>query len=87
MIQQGKHEAYSQLIEQNTTLSRAVAMQFAKHHSNTILICDDYEQEGRIALLDAAKRYCPEKGKFQVLHVFLGKSQQRKDCKKSTDDF
>ena len=26
-------------------------------------------------------------GKEKVLHVFLGKSQQRKDCKKSTDDF
>ena len=24
---------------------------------------------------------------IKVLHVFLGKSQQRKDCKKSTDDF
>ena len=24
---------------------------------------------------------------IMVLHVFLGKSQQRKDCKKSTDDF
>lgn len=61
MIQQGKCEVCSQLIEQNTTLIRAVAMQFAKHHSNTILSCDDYEQEGRIALLDAAKRYCPER--------------------------
>ena len=71
MIQQGKHEAYSQLIEQNTTLIRAVAMQFAKQHSNTILSCDDYEQEGRIALLDAAKRYCPEKGKFQTYATII----------------
>ena len=71
MIQQGKHEAYSQLIEQNTTLIRAVATQFAKHHSNTILSCDDYEQEGRIALLDAAKRYCPEKGKFQTYATII----------------
>lgn len=71
MIQQGKCEACSQLIEQNTTLIRAVATQFAKHHSNTILSCDDYEQEGRIALLDAAKRYCPEKGKFQTYAAII----------------
>ena len=61
----------SQLIEQNTTLIRAVATQFAKHHSNTILSCDDYEQEGRIALLDAAKCYCPEKGKFQTYATII----------------
>ena len=71
MIQQGKCEACPQLIEQNTTLIRAVATQFAKHHSNTILSCDDYEQEGRIALLDAAKRYCPEKGKFQTYAAII----------------
>ena len=29
----------------------------------------------------------PQVENKMVLHVFLGKSQQRKDCKKSTDDF
>lgn len=61
MIQQGKHEAYSQLIEQNTTLIRAVATQFAKHHSNTILSCDDYEQEGRLPCWMQAKQLLPRK--------------------------
>ena len=41
-----------------------MAVQFEKQYSNAILSCDDYEQEGRIALLHAAKRYMPEKGKF-----------------------
>ena len=41
-----------------------MAVQFEKQYSNSILSCDDYEQEGRIALLHAAKRYMPGKGKF-----------------------
>ena len=41
-----------------------MAVQYEKQYSNSILNCDDYEQEGRIALLHAAKRYMPEKGKF-----------------------
>ena len=41
-----------------------MAVQFEKQYSNSILSCDDYEQEGHIALLHAAKRYMPEKGKF-----------------------
>ena len=64
MIQNGSHEAYTQLIEQNTAWIRSMAVQYEKQYSNSILSCDDYEQEGRIALLHAAKRYMPEKGKF-----------------------
>lgn len=64
MIQSGNHEACTQLIEQNTAWIRSMAVQFEKQYSNTILNCDDYEQEGRIALLHAAERYVPEKGKF-----------------------
>ena len=41
-----------------------MAVQYEKQYSNSILSCDDYEQEGRIALPHAAKRYMPEKGKF-----------------------
>ena len=64
MIQNGNHEACAQLVEQNTAWIRSMAVQFEKQYSNSILSCDDYEQEGRIALLHAAKRYMPEKGKF-----------------------
>ena len=64
MIQNGNHEACTQLVEQNTAWIRSMAVQFEKQYSNAILSCDDYEQEGRIALLHAAKRYMPEKGKF-----------------------
>lgn len=64
MIQNGNHEACTHLVEQNTAWIRSMAVQFEKQYSNSILSCDDYEQEGRIALLHAAKRYMPEKGKF-----------------------
>ena len=43
---------------------RSAAIQFEKRYGGAVLNCDDYEQEGRIALLHAAKRYMPEKGKF-----------------------
>ena len=54
MIQNGNHEACTQLVEQNTAWIRSMAVQFEKQYSNSILSCDDYEQEGRIALRDAA---------------------------------
>ena len=63
MIQNGNHEACTQLIEQNAAWIHSMAVQFEKQYSNVILSCDDYEQEGRIALLHAAKRYMPEKGR------------------------
>ena len=43
---------------------RSAAIQFEKRYGSAVLNCDDYEQEGRIALLHAAERYVPEKGKF-----------------------
>ena len=43
---------------------RSAAIQFEKRYGSAVLNCDDYEQEGRIALLHAAERYMPEKGKF-----------------------
>ena len=43
---------------------RSAAIQFEKRYGSAVLSCDDYEQEGRIALLHAAERYMPEKGKF-----------------------
>ena len=43
---------------------RSAAIQFKKRYGGTVLNCDEYEQEGRIALLHAAERYVPEKGKF-----------------------
>lgn len=64
MIQNGNHEACTQLIEQNTMFIRSAAIQFEKRYGGAVLNCDDYEQEGRIALLHAAERYMPEKGKF-----------------------
>ena len=64
MIQNGNHEACAQLIERNTMFIRSAAIQFEKRYGSAVLSCDDYEQEGRIALLHAAKRYMPENGKF-----------------------
>lgn len=64
MIQNGNHEACTQLIEQNTMFIRSAAIQFEKRYGGAVLSCDDYEQEGRIALLHAAERFVPEKGKF-----------------------
>ena len=64
MIQNGNHEACTQLIEQNTMFIRSAAIRFEKRYGGAVLSCDDYEQEGRIALLHAAERYMPEKGKF-----------------------
>ena len=64
MIQNGNHEACTQLIEQNTMFIRSAAIQFEKRYGSAVLNCDDYEQEGRIALLHAAERYVLEKGKF-----------------------
>ena len=52
------------MIEQNTMFIRSAAIQFEKRYGSAVLSCDDYEQEGRIALLHAAERYMPEKGKF-----------------------
>ena len=43
---------------------RSAAIQFEKRYGGAVLSCDDYEQEGRIALLHAAERFVPEKGKF-----------------------
>ena len=43
---------------------RSAAIQFEKRYGSAVLSCDDYEQEGRIALLHAAERYMPEKGRF-----------------------
>ena len=43
---------------------RSAAIQFEKRYCSAVLSCDDYEQEGRIALLHAAERYVLEKGKF-----------------------
>ena len=43
---------------------RSAAIQFEKRYGGAVLNCDDYEQEGRIALLHAAERFVPEKGKF-----------------------
>lgn len=64
MIQNGNHEACTQLIERNTMFIRSAAIQFEKRYGGAVLSCDDYEQEGRIALLHAAERFVPEKGKF-----------------------
>ena len=64
MIQNGNHEACAQLIERNTMFIRSAAIQFEKRYGGAVLNCDDYEQEGRIALLHAAERYMPEKGRF-----------------------
>ena len=64
MIQNGNHEACAQLIERNTMFIRSAAIQFEKRYGSAVLNCDDYEQEGRIALLHAAERYMPEKGRF-----------------------
>ena len=43
---------------------RSAAIQFEKRYGSAVLSCDDYEQEGRIALRQAAERYVLEKGKF-----------------------
>lgn len=43
---------------------RSAAIQFEKRYGSAVLSCDDYEQEGRIALLHAAECYMPEKGRF-----------------------
>ena len=43
---------------------RSAAIQFEKRYGSAVLSYDDYEQEGRIALLHAAERYMPEKGRF-----------------------
>ncbi len=66
MIQNGNHEACAQLIERNTMFIRSAAIQFEKRYGGAVLNCDDYEQEGRIALLHAAERFVPEKGKLSV---------------------
>ena len=59
------------MIEQNTMFIRSAAIQFEKRYGGAVLNCDDYEQEGRIALLHAAKRYMPEKGKFLTYAAVL----------------
>ena len=57
MIQNGNHEACAQLIERNTMFIRSAAIQFEKRYGSAVLNCDDYEQEGRIALRREAERF------------------------------
>ena len=64
MIQNGNPEACTELIERNAGFVRQLAGEIEKLYPCAAIGFEDYEQEGRIALLHAAKRYMPEKGKF-----------------------
>ncbi|MDO5144622.1 MAG: sigma-70 family RNA polymerase sigma factor [bacterium] len=64
MIQNGNPEAYTELIERNAGFIRQLAGEIAKLYPCAVIGFDDYEQEGRIALLHAARLYDPEKSRF-----------------------
>lgn len=64
MIQNGSPDACTELIQRNAGLIHQLAVGMAKQYPSAALTYEDYEQEGRLALLRAARRFDPGKGHF-----------------------
>ena len=64
MIQNGNPEACTELIERNAGFVRQLAGEIEKLYPCAAIGFEDYEQEGRIALLRAARLFDPDRGSF-----------------------
>ena len=64
MIQNESPDACTELIQRNAGLIHQLAVSMTKQYPSAALTYEDYEQEGRLALLRAARRFDPGKGHF-----------------------